>query len=111
MDGDGAAAQNGRGIAVVSHAKLVIVDDAAGDPVPYLHTELVHAAATVHLAVYCREHEVVAPCAVDRAVTSELRPRPRDHQPVVALRVEVEVARGELKLGRALWRLSATSIL
>jgi hypothetical protein len=76
-----------------------------------LDPELVGLVTTEQVAVDGGEQEAVVPGSIDRAAALVLRPRAGDHQPLVNLAVEVQVAGLELELRLARGDVGALLVL
>src|SRR2546430_15665879 len=98
VDDDLPAFQHRRGICPVTGVELIVVDGDARALVKNLDAQLISAPASVYSVVHGREPETEVARPVDRPRPFVLRFGPRDHQPVVARAVEVEIRSVELKL-------------
>src|SRR2546430_14953463 len=92
------ASERSRGFCPFAAVELIVVDGEARALVENLDAQLIRAPASVYCIVHGREPEAEVARPVDRPRPFVLRFGPRDHQPVVARAVEVEIRSVELKL-------------
>ena len=86
---------------VLRSSSHVVVNNGAVCLVPNLDAELVHATATVHLAIRRGEQEAEVAAAIDGAETFVLRLGTRDDKPLIRRALEVKVGEVQLELGLA----------
>src|SRR2546426_2433496 len=98
VDDDLPASERSRGICPIAAVELIVVDGEARALVENLDAQLIRAPASVYCIVHGREPEAEVARPVDRPRPFVLRFGPRDHQPVVARAVEVEIRSVELEL-------------
>ena len=94
---------------VVGLAHLVVVDESVGLLVPDSDAELV--GVVLALTVDGAQHEPVLALTIDRAHSLVHRLGTGHDQPVIAVRVKVQVGNLDLKLGLSRRRVSALLVL
>ena len=99
MYDDVPAPEDGRRIFLVTGTRFVVVNDSSAVvQVPNLYAELVTLATTEQSTVDGGEHEAIFTRPIERPDALELGTGARDNKPVVARRVEIEIAGLEFDL-------------
>jgi len=104
MDNDRTCTNDCRWICVIVCTNLVVVDDhITVILVPDLDPELVTTTATSNVTVNGGQEKPIVPSTVDRAGALKLSTCARDHQPLVAGAVEVQLSNSKSELRLTRW--------